>query len=343
MRQKRLCKLVAAMVSAAVMVSAVPGVFAAPVPAAAVRFDAQLPTREEILQAKNLGVSPASDSYTSWSWSYESGVTGIVNHYNGNVAIRSSIGGMGLTYNSQLMDGNDGMGTGMSFQFKQTITKMNEDAYCYADGSGSQYYFGRNPDGSITGEVGNYSCEILLTESGYDLYIGSHVCHFDEQGRVTWINAQTPVGMHYYDNGAVDQMYYNRTSYFFTYDDASATPQLQKVEAGGLGGVPVCTFDYNDSGYLTQINDSNGETISYTYNSDGLLTKISSSAEGKSLEFTYLKTGGLNRVANVKEVLEDGSITDSVQFAYGINQTIIMDKNGAVQVVSFNENGEVIY
>ncbi len=348
MRQKRFDKLVAAMVSAAVMVSAVPGAFAAPVQAAAVQLDAQIPTRDEMLQAKNLGMRPASGSITDWFW-FDGGIHASVNHFNGNVAVESRFADMGLTYNSQLQYYSDGMGNNMAFYYMQRITKVDNDTYLYRDEYGAQYYFFRDTDGLFRNTIGNFYYEIEPTETGYNLHFGRHIARYDADGRLMRMNFNNPspssAEVNYFDNGAVGRVYRSSvaSSYWFTYyQNTGAIPQLQKVEAGGFGGALVCTFDYNDSGYLTQINYANGETTSYTYNSDGLLTNVSSSTEGKSLEFTYQKINGMNKVANVKEVSEDGSITDSVQFAYGINQTIIIDKNGAVQVVSFNENGEVV-
>ena len=130
-----------------------------------------------------------------------------------------------------------------------------------------------------------------------------------------------------YSQGKADDLHYVQ--------DANGQYRLDNVVSGGQ----TYTFAFDGSGNLTQVTGG-GDTLTFGYQEGtSLLTSVSSSQTGKNIRAGYVEVAGRNRASSIRQTDAAGSVLDSVQLAYGSNQTIVVNNDGSVTILHFNEDG----
>ena len=300
--------------------------------------------------------------------------TGYINNYSGNLTwIRNDIGFGGNRMPvaiSHIYNTNDsavntfGMGYGWRTNFNQTAGIWTQDSsyYIWEDGDGTKHYFKNESGTTYKDEDG---LELTLTVSNGKATItdkNGNKSFFDAQGRLYKMqNNQTA-------KSSITITYVNSTSkliskitdgagrvYNFTYTNNL----LSRISYVGKGTTELSyiTFGYTGS-KLTSVIDKDRKFSLYTYSGkyltgaqdvDDILPSeqdvedyLASEQEikGYKLAYTYL-TGIPKRVGRVDELdgeAEGGHMT--IEYAH--NQTTFTDHNGNVQILQFNDWGNLI-
>ena len=126
--------------------------------------------------------------------------------------------------------------------------------------------------------------------------------------------------------------------YQFTYSDEL----LSEIAYYGKGETKITgvTYAYTDS-QLTTITNQDGGTSAFTYGSNGLLAAVTD-VDGYQIRYTYSDESALlARVVGIEEW--DGALEGSaLSIEYAHNQTTLTDHNGHMQILQFNDWGNVI-
>ena len=288
--------------------------------------------------------------------------TGYVNNHTGNLVWTRADLGFGGTRAavaiSHIYNANDaasnqfGMGYGWRTNYNQRVYQwsLNSNYYVWEDGDGTKHYFYYVSTGTYKDEDG-LELELKTTGSGNSKYTitdkGGNVSSFDTKGRLTQITnnqaTKSPVNVTYtttsgYLIDTVTDAIGRR--YVFTYTDGLLT----KIEAQNSTGqhLTQVTYGYTDS-LLTSITDKDGESVTYTYNSEKLLTEAQD-IDSYRLTVSYNTTaeGAVRRVATVCEFDGEGETAvagGELTFTYAQNQTTIEDYSGNKTVYQFNNWG----
>lgn len=284
--------------------------------------------------------------------------TGYVNNHTGNLVWTRADLGFGGTRAavviSHIYNANDaasnqfGVGYGWRTNYNQRVYQwsLNSNYYVWEDGDGTKHYFYKVSTGTYKDEDG-LELELKTTGSGNSKYTitdkGGNVSHFDTKGRLTQITnnqaTKSPVTVTYtttygYLINTVTDAIGRR--YVFTYTDGLLT----KIEAQNSTRhhLTQVTYGYTDS-LLTSITDKDGESVTYTYNSEKLLTEAQD-IDSYRLAVSYNTTaeGAVRRVATVSEF--DGNTPGGdLTFTYAQNQTTIEDYSGNQTIYQFNNWG----
>ncbi len=286
--------------------------------------------------------------------------TGYVNHYTGNLVWTRADLGFGGTRAavaiSHIYNANDtadnlfGMGYGWRTNYNQRVYWVGGlgNYYAWEDGDGTEHYFYQE-DGVYKDED-SMGLTLTTTGSGTSKYTitdkAGNVSHFDTKGRLTQIvNNQatpSPVTVTYtttsgYRIDTVTDAIGRR--YVYTYEN----DLLTKIEAQSRTGQHLTQVTYGyTNGLLTSITDKDGETVSYTYSGEKLLTEAED-IDGYRLAISYNTTAerAVRRVATVSEFdgnTEGGTLT----FTYAQNQTTIEDYSGNQTIYQFNNWGNTV-
>ena len=301
--------------------------------------------------------------------------TGYVNNYTGNLVwVRNDMGfggnrmpvAISHIYNLNDVigstDGNSttatngnvfGLGNGWRTNFNQRIFQwqVNPNYYRWEDSDGTDHYFLYESPGVYKDEDG---LELTLTNTGSgnekycitDKY--GNRSYFDIYGRLTKLSNNQATKSHItisYDG----QSYRISTItdgvgrvYIFSYGDNL----LMHITCSSAYGYVY--FSYNSNGMLTQITDEDGKSSIYTYTANGVLTSIQD-IDGYTLTYAYdVPTHSWQpyRVQSVsesdyvymeEEPVQGGTLT----FAYDHNQTTVTDHNSNVQIMQFNNWGNM--
>ena len=288
--------------------------------------------------------------------------TGYVNNHTGNLVWTRADLGFGGTRAavaiSHIYNANDaasnqfGMGYGWRTNYNQRVYQwsLNSNYYVWEDGDGTKHYFYNVSTGTYKDEDG-LELELKTTGSGNSKYTitdkGGNVSHFDTKGRLTQItnNQETPSPVTitytttsgYLINAVTDAI---GRRYVFTYTDGLLT----KIEAQNSTQqhLTQVTYGYTDS-LLTSITDKDGEFVTYTYNSEKLLTEAQDIASYRlAVSYNTTAEGAVRRVATVCEFDGEGETAvagGELTFTYAQNQTTIEDYSGNKTVYQFNNWG----
>jgi RHS repeat-associated protein len=300
--------------------------------------------------------------------------TGYINNYSGNLTwIRNDIGfggnRMPVTI-SHVYNTNDsavnsfGMGYGWRTNFNQTASVWPQDSnyYCWEDGDGTKHYFKKESGTTYKDEDG---LELTLTVSNGKATItdkNGNKSFFDAQGRLYKMQNNQAT------KSSITITYANSTSRFITkitdgagrvYNFTYTNNLLSRISYVGKGTTELSyvTFGYAGS-KLTSVVDKDRKFSLYTYSGNYLTSAqdvddilpseqdvadyLASVQDVDGYKLTYAYLAGIpKRVGRVGELdgeAEGGHMT--IEYAH--NQTTFTDHNGNVQILQFNDWGNLI-
>jgi len=305
--------------------------------------------------------------------------TGYVNNYTGNLVwVREDMGFGGnrmpvsishvynlndALYPNDSNNANDtngnvfGLGTGWRTNFNQRIFfwQVNSDYVGWEDSDGTDHYF------RYDSATGTYKDEdgldlTLTVSSGEEPYsitdkLGNTKYYFDRYGRLTRISNNQQTQSHI--TVTYDGLSYRIATvtdgvgrvYSFTYSNGL----LSSINYLGNGEYSIQTVSFTYTGdHLTGITDEDGETCTYSYASGGILTQVRN-IDDYTVTYRYntpTQTYQPYRVEGVAESdyseMEDLWVDGGDwTFVYAHNQTTVTDHDGNVQVLQFNDYGDV--
>lgn len=251
-------------------------------------------------------------------------VSHVYNGYMANEAFGSVMPYRGkgwmINYQQQLLP---------SSQFGLSSSAQAKYPYVYIDGDGTEHYFLKKSDGTIVDEDG-MGLTLTLPKSSNDFYYKLS----DDKGNETWFNIAGALAKYVDTNGNVIANYYT----------SAQVSELTKVRDGSGRNVRfICTSDgakigdiidpagrYMTFGWvndrLTNITYSDGEVTTFTYDSDGAMTSVTS-PDGYSLEFSYTPLANGKRVSRVVEKTPDAT-GQTITFDYSEYGTTVMRSSG---------------
>jgi len=286
--------------------------------------------------------------------------TGYVNNYSGNLTwIHSDIGfggnrmpvSISHIYNTNDSNLNQfGMGNGWKTNFNQTagVWANDNSYYFWEDGDGTKHYFHQDSDGNYVDEDG---LELKITSFDGEIIIedkNGNKSFFDGQGRLYKMQnnqeTQSIITVTYSDSTS------NKIStitdgvgrkYNFIYTN-SLLSKISYVSTGTTE-LSYVTFSYGGSN-LTSIDykpaeGKEPEGIDFAYNDNNLLTSAIG-VDGYKISYSYTSDlpKRVNRIQEYDGTVGGGYITVS----YEHNQTTFTDHNNNVQIMQFNDWGNVI-
>lgn len=197
--------------------------------------------------------------------------------------------------------------------------------YVYIDGDGTEHYFYKKSDGTMIDEDGMGLTLTVPKTNNNNYYKIS-----DDKGNVMWFNVA----------GAFARSLDSNSNQIANYYASSTDPKIWKVTDGADHALTISpTLDnlavqsitdsagrvtrYNwSSGLLLSITYPDGETTTFTYDSDRAMTSVTS-PDGYKLQFTYTPLKNGKRVSKVVESA-NGSTGQTITFDYSqYGQTVI--------------------
>ena len=301
-------------------------------------------------------------------WGYTSSTAGnagtsYINNYTGNLVwVHEDMGFSGNRmpvsishiYNMNDNGCNDfGLGNGWRTNYNQRVYQWdkNPEYYIWEDSDGTKHYFlydaassaYKDEDGlemTLKIETTDYGCYTLTDKDGNKSY-------FDSKGRLVRIqNNQKTVS-------SIDLTYMDSTScristitdgvgrlYQFLYTEAGLAYRL-KYSGTGATEIKNVTFGY-DGTRLTQITKPGGMTSTFVYDSTYYLMQVVD-ADGYKLTYDYNTTSQTYQPYRIIGINEYSGTTlgGTLDFEYSHNETKITDHNGNVEILQFNDFGNV--
>lgn len=292
--------------------------------------------------------------------------TGYVNSYSGNLVwTREDIGFSGNrmpvaishAYNANDAASNSfGMGYGWRTDFNQKVYKWSENSsyYIWEDGDGTKHYFANESYGVFKDEDG---LKLTLRSVGVNDVDGAKYSITDDKGNASYFDS----------NGRLIDMANNQEStshitiaydpdnasliteikdgagrlYEFAYENSL----LKSITYKGTGNMKkpvIVSYSYDADGNLISVTDPDGASASYSY-TDHILTSAQD-IDGYKLTYDYYVPTEDFQPYRVKKVTEyDGTKAGGeLNIEYAHNQTTFTDVNGNVQILQFNDLGNVV-
>ena len=289
--------------------------------------------------------------------------TGYVNNYSGNLTwVHNDIGfggnrmpvSISHVYNTNDSAKNTfGLGYGWRTNFNQSIYQWkynNTIYYVWEDSDGTKHYFVANADGTYEDEDG---LKLTLTISGNTVTIvdkndnASCFTLYKEENNLKYYRLYTltnyqaaPSSITITYSAPASLLISQITDgvgrkYNFTY----INDLLTRISYVGKGTeeLSYVAFGYTSS-KLTSITDADGESSLYTYSGKYLASV--QDVDGYKLTYAYL-AGIPKRIGRVGE-LDGGAEGGYMTIEYAHNQTTFTDHNGNVQILQFNDWGNLI-
>ena len=254
-----------------------------------------------------------------------------------------------------------GLGIGWRTNYHQRVYQWDcddvtgdSDYYIWEDGDGTDHYFKKSSTSRYKDEDG-LELTLKTNNAAPNIYSIENkkgfVSYFDDKGRLTkQVNKQeTP--------SEINISYVENTFYEIDYITDGAGRKYDFTYTGGLLrsinylGKESTTLQSVTFGYvgdqLTTITDQDGKMISYAYNQDGIL-KSATDVDGYKVSYTYTRPDVISSswkppylVSSITEA--DGNVSGgSLSFTYGYNETRMEDHNGNVQIMQFNDFGNMV-
>ena len=197
--------------------------------------------------------------------------------------------------------------------------------YVYIDGDGTEHYFYKKSDGTMIDEDGMGLTLTVPKTNNNNYYKIS-----DDKGNVMWFNVA----------GAFARSLDSNSNQIANYYASSTDPKIWKVTDGADHALTISPTPDNlavqsitdsagrvtrynwSSGLLLSITYPDGETTTFTYDSDRAMTSVTS-PDGYKLQFTYTPLKNGKRVSKVVESA-NGSTGQTITFDYSqYGQTVI--------------------
>ena len=289
--------------------------------------------------------------------------TGYINNYTGNLVwVHNDMeyGGNRMpvsinhVYNMNDQGCNDfALGYGWRTNYHQRIYRWSEDSnyYVWEDEDGTKQYFKYD----ATQKLYIHENDTTLTLEIKDTDLGAYcikdkdggTLHFDSAGRLVSIrNNQKTVS-------AITVSYTGTTGYqiseirdganrryAFSYTDGKLMEIAYKGK--GTGNISAVTFEY-DRFRLTKINKPEGLTATFGYDSTYYIMNVTD-VDGYKLAFEYNTIVASFQPYRITGINEFSGATPggTLDLAYGHNQTKITDYHGNVQILQFNDYGNLV-
>ena len=244
-----------------------------------------------------------------------------------------------------------GLGYGWRTNFHQRVGPMegNSDYLFWEDADGTTHYFKEKTTGTYEAEY-VYDLTLKNTGSGAETYElinkQGEITYFDAQGRLTKIQNNQKVKSSItvtYDGDS------NRITsvtdgagrvYSFEYNSGD---MLESIIFMGTGTSELSKVEYTYTGYdLSTVKYKDGKSAAYTY-TNHLLTEAAD-IDGYKLTYAYSEVQDAirqpRRVVQVQETY-NGTEGGLLKIEYAQNQTTFTDHNDHVQIVQFNDLGNV--
>ena len=321
------------------------------------------------LTFKYIDISGLESYWQTSSSSVGRAGTGYVDHYSGNLVwTHNDMGFDGLlmpvsiqhiynsgsAYTSETNASTNpfGVGNGWRTNYHQTVygaADENDDSYyIWEDGDGTKHDL--IYDSSLGGYADVDGLDVLLTFSGSTRILTDrygNTSQFDPNGRLVKLEnyqqKKSSITITYVESTKKIQQIVDGVGrkYVFTYDTSGL---LSNISFYGTGTTVLAYVDYAYSadGDLTSITYADDKSVTYTYGSKNLLTCVTG-VDGSQIRYSYYNTGLSGKPSRVQTVQEyDGSVGAQLTFNYYGSSTKVTDHEGRVQILYFNEWGNVI-
>ena len=290
-----------------------------------------------------------------WSYlSFGAGRAGTVsvNNYTGNLVLvrdDASLSGnrMPVTiqhvYNSKF-SGDMGFGRGWRLNYSQRLIwgyMNNDDYFRYVDADGTEHYLFRDPENTAE----------YIDEDGYGLRMTVNDADMVYRFTVTDKSNNSMV-FDYYGllqkiedaNGNQNTFTYNSSDNLTQITDGAGRNFTLSYANGHLSSITdpagrSVTFEYSvvDGVYrLIKINDPDGYSVNYGYNSQNLINSVKN-IDNYELNFAYTE-GTDKKVTTIDEVGTGGI---SIDYSYAHNATEVQDSTGNSLTYQFDNYGRV--
>lgn len=305
-------------------------------------------------------------SYVNYSgiedyWSYHSqdigrAGTACVNDYNGNLILTHetlTMSGSRMpvslshVYNTNNRTENIGYGNGFRLSYHQTLKKVTiagTEYYKHVDGDGTVHYFYYDSTKKEWLEESGLDLKLTVNTGAAEPYIikdkEENCLVFNANGYLIKVrdNNSNTLTIGYANNritkltdgvGRVTTLLYSKDSAGKAADLIEMTPPSGKKKL----------FTYA-SGNLVSIKDMDGETITYAYNSNHMLTEAAN-IDGYKVKYTYYTT----KPYRVKSITEyAGTVKGgSLNLTYGYNSTKFTDNKGRSEIFRFDNKGNLLH
>ena len=304
--------------------------------------------------------------------------TGYVNNYTGNLTwVHNDLGfggnlmpvSISHIYNAHDHSRNEfGLGYGWRTNYNQLVgvwnskdyeVDMDEDAqlyYYWQDGDGTIHYF-VSIDGTLVDEDGLNLTLSINGDDGYTITDSSgNVSIFDSLGRLVQIsnNQATVSSIHIDYDGSSKRISMvtdgAERSYHFVYTGGLLSEIYYSGSSLNEEDIPHVYYTYNVFDQLTCITYDDGETSRFEYADHCALIRKAGdlsieddqehSINGYYIYFDYFGSSRF-RVRSIWEC--DGPYEGSgLSIEYAHNQTTFTDHNGRMEIMQFNDWGDVI-
>lgn len=347
--RRKIRSVLAAVVGAAMMFAVIP----------AQASEAAIGTSITSPMGWQMGTGSSAYWGSASEWELGNGAKAVVNHYSGNLAVQFAIEDMTFTYNLQDDIGDPVyIADKVTCNYTQKLYPMADGNYVLSDEDGSKSYFvnGVNEKG-YTLQVDRPDCKYAITYQGMGFQFERL---FNEDGLLTTYRMRP--------NGQPNWVNVGETSYLPGYGESTSSL---------LESIKTLSSEYTFHQYqfknrhITEVFKANGEgqellidfwthgthgtlmsagNVGFTYEEelpslDAVLQNIwymdNDTGKRYDLNIEMINVNGIDRIASV-EYIVNGVVESSEQYAYGNNQTVIISKDGSVEIVRFNENGQPI-
>ncbi len=292
--------------------------------------------------------------------------TGYVNNFTGNMTwVHSDLGfggnlmpvSISHIYNVHDYGSNEfGLGLGWRTNYNQLIgggpgdDGEVQEPYYWQDSDGTKHYFVADSDGTLVDEDGlnltltvNSGTYIITDQKG-------NTSHFDSSKRLVRITNNQATSKSIiieYEDGTnhIERITDGADrSYYFAYTNNL----LSKISyiSDGSSEISCVTFTYSDS-RLTAITYKDGKSSTFVYadastdpNVVNMVLHKAVDIDGYSVQYTYSGSAP-HRVIGIAEY-DDTTLGSSISIEYAHHQTTFKDHKDHVQIMQFNDWGDVI-
>ncbi len=345
-------KILAACIAATMLTAAIPAQAATP---AASAMDMQ--SRTGISGPMGWQIGTGSSIYWAGAteWQLADGLKAYVNHYSGNLAFQFKDGGLEFTWNAQDDIGDPlSLANNLVCNYAQQLDVQDAQNPILSSTDGSKFYF-------KDGKFGPYGLIDIADGGKYQMGYrdGVNYSHtFDEQGREVTKHSNSPENrwlmlseVKYFNPGDPDASYYDSgiksiwtADAFYTFDRYARNNKQYTTVTDEKDFKNEYMFGITKNATTGELEHVAGKYFTWdAYDAaNGTYTIQSRNGMGY-FRFTTVNVDGAERISSVV-YSPDGTDANAkrTQFTYGNNMTVIVNNDGSVQIVNFDENGSPI-
>ena len=300
------------------------------------------------------------ENYLSYH-TQDAGRAGVIytNDYNGNLTlIHSDLSTPGTrlpisiyhVYNTNDRNVNIGYGNGFRLNLSQTLsmqTIADKEYVKYIDEDGTAHYFLKNTNTNVYEDEDGLGLKLELSGTTFTMK--------DKSGNKN-VFVKHADGNNLWHLSEIHDTYGNKITLTLSYDSNRNFIITQVTD--GVGDKLYLTYESNK---LKTMKDPNNRILTYTYNSNNLLTQITY-PDSKNVYYNYSNTLQLisaknidnshidyeyynaspYRVKKIKEYSTSNELGNTLDISYYSNLTTFKDNRGYISNISFNNMGQAI-